>query len=73
MMLWVNIRAFTFVFHLTRFPIYAQMATGFEKSRVAFSQSVRNLAIPTQKRLTWIFFQPTMRLSTCTYVLVDKK
>jgi hypothetical protein len=68
----VNIRAFTFVFHLTRFPIKAQMATRFGKSRVAFSQSVEKLAIPVQNRLTSKIIPPTMRLLTCTYVLVDK-
>ena len=57
LMHYVNIRAFTFVFHLTRFPVDAQMAPGIVKSRVAFSQSVEILAIPIQNRLTWIFFQ----------------
>jgi hypothetical protein len=69
----VKIRAFTFVFHLTRFPIHAQMAPRFGKSRVAFRATVAKLAIPVQNRLTSKIIPPTMRILTCTYVLVDKK
>jgi hypothetical protein len=69
----VNIRAFTFVFHLTRFPISAQMAAGIGISRVAFASPVEIMTIPHQKRLTSIFFQPTMRLSLVLMYMVDKK
>jgi len=68
----VNIRAFTFVFHLTRFLINAQMATRFRKSRVAFAPSVEKMASCVQKPLTSKIIPPTMRILTCTYVLVDK-
>jgi hypothetical protein len=40
----VKIRAFTFVFHLTRFPLSAQMATGFGNTRVAFQLHVAKMA-----------------------------
>jgi hypothetical protein len=69
----VKIRAFTFVFHLTRFPLDAQMATRLEKSRVAFRILVAKIAIHVQNRLTSIIIPPTMQILTCTYVLVDKK
>jgi hypothetical protein len=69
----VKIRAFTFVFHLTRFPLDAQMATRFGKSRVAFGTLVAKKTISVQNRLTSIIIPPTMQLLTCTYVLVDKK
>jgi hypothetical protein len=69
----VKIRAFTFVFHLTRFPLDAQMATRLGNSRVAFETSVAKLAMPVQNRLTSIVIPPTMQILTCTYVLVDKK
>jgi hypothetical protein len=68
LMHYVNIRAFTFVFHLTRFPIDAQMAAGIGISRVAFWLSVEILTISHQNRLTSLFFHPTMRLLTCAYV-----
>jgi hypothetical protein len=59
------------------------MATRFGKSRVAFgvvwagfsvafSSSVEKMAIPVQNRLTSNIIPPTMPVSTCTYVLVDK-
>jgi hypothetical protein len=69
----VNVRAFTFVFHLTRFPDQAQMAIRFGKTRVAFWPSVENLSIGLENRLTSKFIAPTMPILTCTYVLVDKK
>jgi hypothetical protein len=69
----VKIRAFTFVFHLTRFPLGAQMATRFRNSRVAFEADVAKPATPVQNRLTSIVIPPTMQILTRTYVLVDKK
>jgi hypothetical protein len=69
----VKIRAISFVFHLTRFPLDAQMATRFGKSRVAFGTLVAKKTILVQNRLTSIIIPPTMQLLTRTYVLVDKK
>jgi hypothetical protein len=69
----VKIRPFTFVFHLTRFPPSAQMATRLGNSRVAFEADVAKLTMPVQNRLTSIVIPPTMQLLTRTSVLVDKK
>jgi hypothetical protein len=69
----VKIRAFTFVFHLTRFPLGAQMATRFGNSRVAFETVVAKNTMQAQNRLTSIVIPPTMQILACTYVLVDKK
>jgi hypothetical protein len=69
----VKIRAFTFVFHLTRFPLVAQMAIRLGKSRVGFGQVVTKKTIRVQNRLTSIIIPPTMQILTRTYVLVDKK
>jgi hypothetical protein len=35
--------------------------------------NVAKQAIRVQKRLTSVIIPPTMQLSTCTYVVVDKK
>jgi hypothetical protein len=69
----VKIRAFTFVFHLTRFPVRAQMATRFGNSRVGFGGVVAKLTMAVQNRLTSIVIPPTMQISTLTSGRVDKK
>jgi hypothetical protein len=60
-----------FVFHLTRFPDLAQMATVAAKSRVAFQAAraavARKILIALRKRLTLKIVPPTMR-----YRLVQK-
>jgi hypothetical protein len=73
MMQCVKIRAITFVFHLTRFPHGAQMATRFGNSRVAFVQIVGKLIGHVQNHLTSGVIPPTMQISACTYGRVDKK
>jgi hypothetical protein len=68
----VNIRAFSFAFHLTRFPFSAQMATRLRKSRACCTTSVAKIATRAQKRLTSKIVAPTMQTLTGTYVFVDK-
>jgi hypothetical protein len=68
----VNIRAISFAFHLTRFPLSAQMATRLGKSRACFGGSVVNFTTRSQKHLTSKIVAPTMQTLTGTYVLVDK-
>jgi hypothetical protein len=52
------------------------MAPQLQNSRAAgarFPGTVEIFATRAQKRLTYKIIAPTMQLSTCTYVLVDKK
>jgi hypothetical protein len=69
----LTIRVNPFAFHLTRFPIEAQMAVRLRKSRASFAAIVEVFTTPSQKRLTYKIIAPTMHLLTGTYVLVDKK
>ena len=69
----LTIRVIPFAFYLTRFPVFAQMAAGMQKSRGRFPTAVKVFTTGPQKPLTYKIIQPTMQILTCTYVLVDKK
>jgi hypothetical protein len=60
-------------FHLTLFRSHAQMALRLRKSSPAFFQHVEDSATRFEKRLTFVAFQTNNGLSTCIFVLVDKK
>jgi hypothetical protein len=69
----LTIRVNPFAFHLTRFPIEAQMAVRLQKSRACFASIVVAFTTRSQNSLTWKIIATTMLLLTGTYVLVDKK